>query len=242
MIDFIAKITNRLSLLQGFGYGTSSIEKELKSSQQFIPKKGGVFIDVGGNIGDYTNKILEIYRPKEVHVFEPSPTNIKKLIQRFDNNKYVTVNGFGLSNVSENTVLYSNLKGSGLGSLTKRRLDHFGIDFNEKENIKVQRFDQYWNKEEKIIDLFKIDVEGHEMNVLEGLGDLISSIKIIQFEFGGCNIDTRTYFQDFYYFFKKHNFDIYRITPFHPILIKKYSENYERFTTTNYFCVNKSLV
>ena len=51
-----------------------------------------------------------------------------------------------------------------------------------------------------MIDFFKIDVEGHEMDVLKGIGDKISNIKLIQFEFGGCNIDTRCFFQDFWYF------------------------------------------
>ncbi len=89
--------------------------------------------------------------------------------------------------------------------------------------------------------MFKIDVEGHELKVLEGVGSLINKIKVIQFEFGGCNIDTKTYFRDFWYFFKERNFDIYRITPLGPMKITQYKECYERFETTNYFCVNTNL-
>jgi hypothetical protein len=33
-----------------------------------------------------------------------------------------------------------------------------------------------------------------------------------------------------------------RITPFGNYEIKNYKEEYERFQTTNYFCVNKSLL
>ena len=86
-----------------------------------------------------------------------------------------------------------------------------------------------------------MDTEGHELNILKGMGDLIYKIRIIQFEFGGCNIDTRTFFQDYWYFFKAHQFDIYRIAPFGIIKINNYRESYERFQTTNYFCVNKNL-
>ena len=50
-----------------------------------------------------------------------------------------------------------------------------------------------------MIDLLKLDVEGNELLALKGLSDSIEYIKIIQFEFGGSNIDSRTYFQDFYY-------------------------------------------
>lgn len=108
-----------------------------------------------------------------------------------------------MSNINSRSILYSNESGSGLGSLTKRKLDHFGIDFSVEENIELIRFDEYSvnNIIDKDIDLLKIDVEGHELKVLEGVGEKIKNIKIIQFEFGGCNIDTKTYFQDYWYFF-----------------------------------------
>lgn len=76
------------------------------------------------------------------------------------------------------------------------------------------------------------------MNVLDGIGDRIKNIKVIQFEFGGCNIDTRTYFQDYWYFFKKNDFSIYRITPLGNMFIEKYREKDERFITTNFICIN----
>lgn len=227
---------------QGIGYGTATISKELKSIKKFIPN-GNVFVDVGGNKGLYSAEILKLFQVKEVHIFEPSLCNVKLLNEKFKENNKVWVNDLGLSNVSGNKILYSNESGSGLSSLTKRNLDHFGIDFSVEEQIKLIRFDEYAGERilSKVIDLVKIDVEGHELEVLEGIGDRIKSIKIIQFEFGGCNIDTKTYFQNYWYFFKKNNFDIYRITPFGVLQIKQYREEYERFQTTNYFCVNKGL-
>ncbi|WP_445778772.1 hypothetical protein [Shewanella sp.] len=45
--------------------------------------------------------------------------------------------------------------------------------------------------------MIKIDIEGHELSVLKVFGAAIEATKVIQFEFGDCNIDTRTYFQDF---------------------------------------------
>ena len=47
----------------------------------------------------------------------------------------------------------------------------------------LMRFDNYWD-ENKYIDFVKIDVEGHELEVLEGFGNLIKITKLIQFEFG----------------------------------------------------------
>ena len=47
----------------------------------------------------------------------------------------------------------------------------------------------------------KIDVEGHELDVLKGFGELIKKVRLIQFEFGGTNIDSKTYLRDFWEFF-----------------------------------------
>ena len=61
------------------------------------------------------------------------------------------------------------------------------------------------------------------------------AINIVSFEFGGCNIDTRSFFQDFFFFFKTMNMSIFRITPseyLHPN--KTYKEVYEQFVTTNF--------
>ena len=68
----------------------------------------------------------------------------------------------------------------------------------------------------------------------------LKEIKIVQFEFGGCNIDSRTYFQDFYYFFTERNFEIYRLSPRGLKKIDKYSESDEIFDTTNFICLNNS--
>jgi len=86
-----------------------------------------------------------------------------------------------------------------------------------------------------------MDVEGSELKILEGMGIFIKKIKLIQFEFGGCNIDSRTFFQDFWYYFKKNNFDLFRITPTGPKKIKEYSESDEFFRTTNYIALNNNL-
>jgi len=77
------------------------------------------------------------------------------------------------------------------------------------------------------------------LSVLRGMGEALHHIKVIQFEFGGCNIDTRTFFQDFWYFFTERNFQLFRICPVGLIEIKKYKELDERFSTTHYLAVRK---
>ena len=214
MNNIVEKIIQLLFRLIGVGWGFGTVSSEVKCVKSII-KNGSVFIDCGGNTGNYSNEIIKNFDDPEIHIFEPSSKNVNILQKRFSKDNRIKINGVGLSNKASESILFSNESGSRLGSLTKRKLDHFGIDFNIEENIKLIQFKDYWNENinSEFIDLFKIDVEGHEMDVLNGIGSGISKIKLIQFEFGGCNIDTRSFFQDFWYFFNERNFKIFRISP-----------------------------
>ena len=235
----IEKIIDILFRLIGVGWGGSrTLSNEVRHVKSII-KNGSIFVDCGGNIGNYSNEIIKNFKDPEIHIFEPSAKNADILLKRFSNDK-IKINNVGLSNKTSEAILFSNKNGSGLASLTKRKLDHLEIKFNIEEKIKVIQFKDYWNEEinSEFIDLFKIDVEGNEMDVLNGIGERISNIRLIQFEFGGCNIDTRSFFQDFWYFFSDHNFKIFRITPMGLVEINQYKEIYEQFITTNFLCLN----
>ena len=238
----IQKINLFVNLYQGKGWGSETFKDEINNCLSLLKIKPKIFVDIGANKGKYTKLIIDKFHDIECYIFEPSSFNDKILKNMFANNKNVTINNFALSSKASKTKLYSNEEGSGWASLTKRRLDHFGTKFDIEEEIESKRFDEYWSKNNKILDYVKIDVEGHEMEVLNGFGDLIFNTRLIQFEFGGCNIDTKTYFQDFWYYFLDKNFLIYRITPRGPKLLNFYNEIDEFFLTTNYVAINKTLI
>ena len=84
-------------------------------------------------------------------------------------------------------------------------------------------------------------MEGHELDVLDGAKVMFANkaIDMVTFEFGGCNIDTRTFFQDFWYFFSKNDMAIYRILPNQRLYhITSYNESREQFDTTNYVAIS----
>jgi len=87
---------------------------------------------------------METFPGIEVHIFEPSKSNVEKLKLRFSKQINIKIQQTGVSDKNNTMVLYSNKEGSGLASLSKRKLEHFGIDFNLEENVKVIRFEDYW--------------------------------------------------------------------------------------------------
>ena len=234
------KILNLIELtlahLQGKGWGAASIKKEFSSVSSFLSKPPSLCVDIGGNKGLYTEEILRNFPLCKVVIFEPSISNSNLLHSKFSENANVTIEQKAVSNIDGEATLYSDSDGSGLASLTKRRLEHFDISFEHSEKIAVIRFEDYWKSElgSENIDFVKLDIEGHELDALNGFGEALKFINVIQFEFGGCNIDTRTFWQDFWYFFTENNFDLYRIAPVGKIKITKYRELDEFFSTTNF--------
>jgi FkbM family methyltransferase len=231
----------------GIGSGSapeSSGENVLveKLKQQYaIARQPLVIFDVGSNKGQFLNLIMQGLQsiPFYVHAFEPSQPTYGILYNNFKDSVNFLLNNFGLGRQSGEFELFYDEVGSGSASLSKRRLDHFGIDFRHSEKVTIQVLDEYCSRQGvQSIDLLKLDVEGHELDVLKGGLRMFRErrIRMVSFEFGGCNIDTRTYFQDFWYFFRENGMNkIYRITPSgHLVHLPQYKEVYEQFRTTNF--------
>ena len=239
----LSKEESKAAFKQGKGYGAGTIMEEVGACISLLTVKPLIFIDIGAHVGDYTNEILRRYPSIHAFLFEPSSVNKPILEKQFSTLPNVSIHSCALSNNDGKQSLYYDKAGSVLASLTNRRLDHFNIDMNNNETVDIKRFDTFWKttnyNEHTIIDYVKIDVEGWELSVLQGFGDLINNMRVIQFEFGGSNIDTRTFFQDFWYFFKGMNFALYRITPNGILPMREYSEHDEFFSTTNYIAVNR---
>lgn len=226
--------------LLGKGYGSFTINQEIMAVKSLLSRSPILAIDVGGNIGNYSKELRSKFPNLEIHIFEPSGLNITKLKSIFNGDGHIHINSLALSDNNAEASLYSDKPGSGLGSLINRRLNHFDIMVENVEEIQTIRFEDYWKKSlsSRPIDLVKLDIEGFELAALRGFGSALTNTKVIQFEFGGCNLDTRTNFQDFYYLFKELNFKIYRITPLGLQEITRYREMDEVFLTTNFLAVN----
>jgi FkbM family methyltransferase len=229
--------------IQGKGYGSATIAQEVKLLQQLLGREPQLAIDIGGNVGAYTGELRRRNPKLEIHIFEPSATNIAKLTHRFKDDSLVKLVPMAVSKEAGAATLFSNEPGSGLGSLTHRRLEHLNIPFETKETIQTLRFEDYWNATlgRRQLDIVKMDIEGHELAAMEGFGAAIDVTQVLQFEFGGCNVDTRTFFRDFWYFLRERGFDVYRITPFGAEELTTYRERDEFFSTTNYIAAKSSL-
>lgn len=238
------KLINKVSLL-GMNIGAGAHIEEsgeawmIKNIKNKLGEKPIIF-DVGANTGKYTefmnNKLGEA---AQIFSFEPSNIIFEELKNKFSNTKNVKLNNFGLGNTNKFVDLYTEDSDSGLSSIYNRRLDHFNKKMKNVGRIEIKTIDDFCeNNNIDHIDFLKLDIEGNELNALHGAKKLLEKKKInyIQFEFGGCNIDSRTYFQDFYYLLNP-DYNIYRILKNGLLPIKHYEETQEVFITTNYLAI-----
>jgi FkbM family methyltransferase len=225
---------------QGKGIAAFSKNKNIEVevySGNFSSSSKVIVFDVGANTGEWTDSFLDLYINAEFYLFEPQKALSEYLKTKYSAMSNVPVVNLGIGEVPESRVLFGDVAGSGLASLHQRNLDFFGIDFFELEVVSVVNLDSFCKDNLLSPTIIKLDIEGHEMFALRGAKKILQTTKFVQFEFGGANINSRTFFRDFWYFFSELNFRIYRITKrgLHPI--HNYQEQEESFTPTNYLAI-----
>jgi FkbM family methyltransferase len=234
--------TRMINVLQqsiGFGFD-SGIENEVN---QFLKELNNfkivnpIVLDVGANVGNWSKLVNSQLAGCEIHAFEPSKETFLALAEfakRFSN---IHIHNFACGEKNTLRNLYYDESKSGMASLSKRNLKHLNIDFERFESVEIRRLDTFLSNSSIKPDGLKIDVEGHELEVLKGLGDQIYGLKVIQFEFGGTDIDSRIFFHDFWSFFEDKEFDLYRLSPRGKIRVSSFQERDEVFSFTTYFAI-----
>ena len=114
-------------------------------------------------------------------------------------------------------------------------MSQFGIDYSSEESVAVSTLDQFCEDSGLYPVVIKFDIEGAELRALKGGRRVLANAKVVQFEFGGTNIDSRTYFRDFFQFFTEMGFKLYRLGPNGLMLVTLAREEDEVFRVTNYF-------
>lgn len=230
-------------LSQGKGYVAQKHGVEVAACLGLLPepqlRQPLVVFDIGANRGEWSAALLKATPRTRVYAFEPSSTAAEEPSRRFHGDANVTVVNAAVGQTAGKLMLWADYPGSPLASLTKRHLEHLNIELDQGEEVDVVMLDRYCADHQVTPTILKLDVEGYELEVLKGSERVLDSVSVVQFEFGGTNIDARTYFQDFFYFFERRGFSLYRLAPAGLREIARYSEFDEAFQTTNFFAARR---
>lgn len=197
-----------------------------------------IVFDIGANVGDWTRLALSINQNLAIHCFEPCKNAYNTLLQNNFPSK-VVLNNTGLSSKETTANMYLFEADSPLNSLYQRNgLENVGLTKPiKKEKVTLTTLDNYCQTNNiRYIDFAKIDVEGHELDVLRGAKKMLAEKKIryIQFEYGGCYIDARILLKDIFDLFKTFNYTLFKILPDRIKRVNSYTQDFENFQLQNW--------
>ncbi len=143
----------------------------------FMAKKPGVFVDVGANVGNHT---LYMSRYAEhVHSFEPFPRVLAQLVSQVQLNEIpnVTIHKMALGNESGNIPFFAPPEESLGGGTFIESVSH---KHGERPvvDLPIVRGDDFFAEAGiQNFSAIKIDVEGFEIPVLEGLMETLAKVR-----------------------------------------------------------------
>jgi len=231
------KCTSLLRNYENFNYdfdinGEKNLLKKL-STLNFT-----TVFDVGGHLGNYSSMLRAFFPEAQLHIFEIIDDNIEHIKDKLAGHNNVFINNFGLSNEDSTVRVKYYGEGSELNSIYD--YPHHG-DSNWKD-CPVKKGDSYIQENNiQEIDFLKIDTEGNEHLVLEGLHDTLQkgNIRVIQFEYGKINIITRFLLRDFYQLFNESGYIVGKLYP-RTVEFKDYELDNENFYGSNFIAVKKT--
>lgn len=153
---------------------------------------GGELLDIGANAGLFALAINKKNPQVRVHSFEPIEETYNLMLKNFGLNNIkadeIIANCTGVSEKSGKAVFY--LPGQSEAASLKPITDEYylresddtgrmtGHNCERKIECELTTVDEYCQKKGlKSVDFIKIDVEGNELNVLKGAGDVLTKYR-----------------------------------------------------------------
>jgi len=173
-------------------------ERTKKALFEYLPE-GGVFYDIGANIGMYSVYSLMNHPLTSIYSFEPEPHTyalIKKTLESTTGEYHLYNVAIGPKN--EERKIYTSSLNDGGHSFSNEGFDK---DESKFSLVKIVNLDNFRSKESiPLPDVVKIDVEGFELEVLRGMKQtIIDARPIMQIESNNNDLANQ---KDFWNFMK----------------------------------------
>lgn len=162
-------------------------------------EEGGVFFDIGANIGSYS-LIASEQEKAIVYAFEPHPVTFHFLKENIELNRRQNIQTFNVALGSEDTeIFFTDDPGSSI--------NHRVMKLDDKTiQVKCNRVDSFCREYQVVPNIVKIDVEGFEEDVLIGFGASLKEVDLFFVEINGLSNVRSKGAEALYHLFMKHDF------------------------------------
>jgi FkbM family methyltransferase len=176
-----------------------SREKTLK---YLIKDENPIIFDIGANNGSSLIEFIEWWSASEIHCFEPQSECWAELEQtaKHAKNCKVEIKKFAVGSSNDPSAdFYSHDLNTGISGLyklnidskdsvllnelrpNKERITNYAKTINHHRKVTVRRLDDYIQQDTSLnkINLMKLDIQGHEVEALKGMGDMLGIVEVI---------------------------------------------------------------
>jgi FkbM family methyltransferase len=221
---------------RGEDFADMSLNGEVRVIKLYAPECRVIF-DVGANRGDWTAHAVKASEGARIYSFEPLQALYEMLTARAFPSR-VRCLQLGLSDASGERQLDRRT------TSLYRREPFKQHESDQMETIRVVTLDEFCAAEGvERIDFLKVDVEGHELAVLQGGHKMISSGNVlrIQFEYSRFNIFSKALLVDFFRFFDGLPFRLFQIMTRKSVPLAGYDPGLENFQYKNFIALHHSV-
>lgn len=228
-------------ILLGKGGGAGwFLENEVNAIKPLIKTSNPVLFDLGANKGEWSSLFNQAFPDSIIYLFEPQPGCQQIIKDKSIPNSTLFPKAVGAK--TDTVKLYTVGETSGIASLHERKDSYSQNKLFTSYDVELITLDSVIEANAiSSIDFIKMDIEGHELDALKGAEESLKKgiIKALLFEFGSANINSRTFFYDYWELLTSHGYALYRILPSSRLLpIEEYYEDCEYFRgVTNYIAV-----
>lgn len=178
----------------------------LNKFKEIFNRDNGVVFDIGANAGSFIRATKSVLTDTKIHAFEPHPVLCDYLISKYPD---VKVNNTCCGDKDE--TLYINIPDTSIvisSVLDRPVFKELKSQTIHKHAVKSQTLDTYC-KEHNIesIDYIKIDVEGYEFRVMQGMENLLKNNRVTCGHFE-ILVQELHPIEEVYTFLKKYNYKI----------------------------------
>ena len=179
-------------------------------------------VDVGGNVGQSIAGYLELFPTARIHSFEPHPDAFSKMKARYAGREQIRIEPLALGNTCGDATFYA-AELSEVSSLLPpdpmvvARSSNSTYS-NRQIQVPVDTLDRYCGRTQtEHIHILKIDVQGAELDVLEGAKGLLSEGQVdllfVEVMFA-ANYSGQSYLDDIWRLLKAHEYVLWDLFPF----------------------------